>query len=308
MDKISPGHAYYLNLGEGSDHKHDCIEINQTIWVGFRNVPHELCVAQHWDEVRDLLKESHHGHLPTAASQRNQLRTFYEAGEEDLWITFYKGCLYWCFAGKHITILSDNSRTRPAKGGWRNTDIRDNPLEARRLSGALLSVQGYRATLCKVHEFDYLVRKINGEVSPDEQAALQAREAFINAIEQMIHHLTWKDFELLIDLLFRQAGWQRLGQVGKTQKSLDLDLLSPIRNERYLVQVKARADKGTFEHFQRETSALEEYACYYFAVHKLEANLTKELETDTHKLWLPGDIARLTVQYGLAEWVIDKAK
>ena len=159
-----------------------------------------------------------------------------------------------------------------------------------------------------MHEFDYLVRKINAEISPDEKAAQEAQGAYLDAIEQLIKHLAWKDFELLMDLVFRQAGWQRLGQVGKTQKSLDLDLLSPIRNERYLVQVKALADKGTFEQFQQKTSALEEYACYYFAVHTPDDNLTKELETETYKLWLPGDIARLTVQYGLAEWVIDKAK
>jgi hypothetical protein len=308
MKKISPGHAYYIKLGPGGDHEYRCIEVDQTIWVGFTYIDHRLCIEKRWDQVNDLFQEKYNRNPATATSKYNQLNAFYESGEDVLWITFYKNCLYWCFAESQFTILPDNSRTRPAKGGWKNADINGIPLETNRLSGGLLSVQGYRATLCRVREFDYLVRKINAETIPAQEAALQARDSYIQAISGLIQRLTWKDFELLVDLIFRQAGWQRMGQLGKTQKALDLDLLSPIRNERYLVQVKSRADNAVFRQIQDQTNDLGEYACYFLAVHTPHSNLTKESETETHKLWLPADIARLTIQYGLADWVIDKAR
>ena len=308
MEKINPTAAYYIKLGGGGDHERECIETNQTIWVGFRSVPFEKCREPFWDEVRDILLKAHDYPLNAGTSQRNQLRVFCEADENTLWVTFYQDRLWWCFAKRGINCQSDNSKTRQALGGWKYTDINGKELETSRLSGSLLSMQGFRATICRVREFDYLVRKINGEILPEEKTALQARDAYEAAILGVIQHLHWKDFELLIDLIFRQAGWQRLGRVGGSQKTIDLDLFSPITLERFIVQVKSEADQSRFQQFQDDTSDMGGAACAYFVVHKPARTLTKDLETETHKLWLTKDIAHLTVQYGLGDWVIEKAK
>lgn len=95
--------------------------------------------------------------------------------------------------------------------------------------------------------------------------------------------------------------------MGKTQKTLDLDLLSPIANERYLVQIKSSASQQQFEQFRINTSNMMEYRRYYFVVHTPVSGLAKTLETETHKLWLPNDIAKLVTQYGLIDWVIERA-
>jgi hypothetical protein len=34
----------------------------------------------------------------------------------------------------------------------------------------------------------------------------------------LIQNLQWKDFETLVDLIFRQAGWQRVGNELATQE------------------------------------------------------------------------------------------
>jgi hypothetical protein len=47
-----------------------------------------------------------------------------------------------------------------------------------------------------------------------------------------------RDFETLVDLVFSTSGWRRQGVVGKTQKTLDLDLILPSTGERAFVQVK----------------------------------------------------------------------
>jgi hypothetical protein len=302
-----PRLALYIKLGSGGKHEHECIEVNHTLWLGYREVSHELCLRGEWEEAKAVFMRKEGSDSGAATRHINQIRAFYEAGEDVLWVTVYKNRLWWCFARPGVTLLPDGSKTRHTQDGWRSTDIHSEPLDTSRLSGRLLSMQGFRGTICSVKEFDYLVRKINGGHSQVEQAALDARDALLHALEEIIKRLDWKEFEELTDLIFRQAGWQRISQLGKTQKTLDLDLLSPIANERYLVQVKSRADRKLFEEFQEKTGGMDDYTRYYLVVHTPASGLTKDLESGTHKLWLPAEIATLVVQYGLVNWVIEKA-
>lgn len=307
MEKIKPTTAYYIKLGEGGRFEKQCIEVDHTLRLGYNEIPHNLCTPVGWDAVLDIYIHQR-GSDPGAAKRHvNQLQAFYGPGENILWVTFYNNKLWWCFAEKEIILQDDGSKRRLVKGYWRSTDIKDNPLTMDRLSGSLLSMQGFRGTICEVREFDYLVRKINAQQSPEEQKAMNASATLQQALVPIIKGLPWKDFELLTDLIFRQAGWQRVSELGKTRKDIDLDLMSPIANERYYVQVKSKASKSTFEAFLAATTDIDGYSRYYLVVHSPE-NLTKTLETETHKLWLETDIAHLVVSYGLVEWVIGKAR
>lgn len=305
--KIVPTSAFYIKLGSEGIHAESCLK-KGTLWLGYNEIPHALCLGGKWQEARGIFVEEHNSDPGAATRHANQIKAFYESGENILWITFHKNQLWWCFARPEIVLQSDDSKIRYTVNGWHDADIKGEKIDTNRLSGSLLSVQGFRGTICAVREFEYLVRKINGETSPHEKVAQDNYQNLVYALENIIRDLAWKEFELLTDLIFRQAGWQRVSQLGKTQKTIDLDLLSPIANERYWVQVKSRADKGVFERFLEETSGTGEYSRCYLVVHSPKGKLTKELETETHKLWLPDDIARLTVQYGLADWVIGKAK
>ena len=123
----------------------------------------------------------------------------------------------------------------------------------------------------------------------------------------MIQRLTWQDFETLTDLIFRGAGWQRLSETGGKQKTLDLDLISPLTMEKVAVQIKSRADLTAFQEYQARFADLQGYARCYFVVHTPARNLAPDAETDDLKLWTVPDIARLSVRYGLTEWILDKA-
>ncbi len=57
---------------------------------------------------------------------------------------------------------------------------------------------------------------INDELPPAVLLADEARAAYLSAIENLIGLLTWQDFELLVDLIFANSGWRRLGALGKT--------------------------------------------------------------------------------------------
>jgi hypothetical protein len=202
--------------------------------------------------------------------------------------------------------LPDKSKSRPVIGQWSSGDISGKPLQKTQLSGALLRVQGFRGTICKVKELKYLVEKINGVVHPEIENALLAKAEFEGKIESLIRKLTWKDFELLADLLFRQAGWQRMAILGKTEKTIDLDLYSPITEEKILVQVKSSANLSKLQNFREGISDFQDYDRAYFLVHTPSNDLIQSRIQDDVEVWLPSDIARRVVMFGLAEWVISK--
>ena len=308
MKKIKPQQAYFIKLGQGGKYEQECLAAPGTLRVGWEEIDHLLCTDGKWEAVRDDHIKIYHYTAQVASSQTNQLRTFYETGEHTLWITFYDNHLYWCFARQGVALQADHSRTRATTNGWSRCDINGKDLDVSRLSGSLLAVQGFQSVLCRVHEFDYLVRKINGESSQTEQKALAARKDLVDSLVAIIRTLDWKEFELLTDLIFRQAGWQRLGVLGKATKSIDLDLLSPITNERIRVQVKSAAGKAEYQSFLDLAAANQEFARHYFVVHQPDPALEKQADNPLVKVWLAEEIARLVVNYGLVDWLIGKAK
>lgn len=309
MKTVEANKALYIKLGSNGSWERDCIE-QQTLRLGYQEISHELCQAGEWEKVWAIFKErgSNDG---VATSHKNQIKHFYESSPQILWVTFFGDHLWWCFSEQKIEKLSNNTKIRRVLGKWRRTDIKRNPLSFNHLSGKLLSMQGFRGTICAVAEFDYLLKKINGVEPSDVQEARNAQSAFEVRLEKIIGHLHWKDFELLVDLIFRQAGWKRVSVLGKSLKTLDMELISPITAERFGVQVKAKTDLATFKSYQEHRlKNLEGFSRFYFAVHTPLPDLKEAARTSDEevKLLLPADLAHLSVEYGMAGWLIDKAQ
>jgi len=174
----------YIKLGERGKYERGCIEEDDTLRLGYEEVPDALCRQSRWDEVALRLSEG----KDTGAATRhaNQIRLFYESGSDTLWITFYRGLLWWCFSEPEVTLLEDSSKTRPVIGRWRANDAKGSPLQTSGLSGKLLKLQGFRGTICAVQEREYLVRRINAEKEPNVLAAEAARDSFADTIESSI--------------------------------------------------------------------------------------------------------------------------
>ena len=71
----------------------------------------------------------------------------------------------------------------------------------------------------------------------------------VQRIVPLMRLLTWQDFELLVDLVFTNSGWRRVGPVGKTQKTVDIELMLPTTGERAFVQVKSSAGKRDLDEY-----------------------------------------------------------
>ncbi len=306
MKRIQANKVLFIKLGQGGKFERECIESNQTLRLGYREVDHKLCITGQWDKVHDYFITEENSKTFVATSHSNQIKQFYEEDEKTLWMTFYANKLWWCFSKPEITLLADKTKTRPVIGKWSDKDINGNTLLAGNISGKLLKTQGFRGTICSVPEEKYALAKINCEQMKEVVEVEQAMFNLKNKLTFLIQNLQWKDFETLVDLIFRQAGWQRVGDTGKTQKTLDLELFAPVTGERAIVQIKAQSDLQQFLSYQEQFATMNDYDKFFYVVHTAKNNLTTyENETET-KLYLVDKVAELTISAGLVEWVIKK--
>jgi hypothetical protein len=308
MPRIEASKALYIKLGEGGKYAERCVERDQTVYMDFRPISHSLCREGRWDEVLEEAKVDYEN----STYVMNQLKTFYETPDDVLWITFHRGALWWCRSRRDVTLeqpRDEFNRVRQVIGSWERL-----PLALDRLSGKLTMLQRYQGTLCSLRQaqLTYLVQKINGEQNKEAAAAEQARSSLESALHNIIRDLPWRDFELLVDLIFTNAGWKRVSEVGKVQKTVDLILDAPIIGRRYGVQIKSQADGRAFEAYKSEIEGRPEPK-HYFVVHspnpalaELAERMTEE-EKEKVEILGPGQLAEWSVRYGLIDWIIDKA-
>ena len=300
--KINPPQAYYIKLGRSGLWEAQSLK-KGLIRFGYKEAPHQACLNGDWDTVRQrfLGIRSSEG---AATSDANQIRSFYESGEDILWITFADGFLWWCFARLGVEEHPDGEgRFRRTVDGWHNVDANGAPLTTDRLSGSLLKVQAFRGTICKVKACDYLIRRLNGELLPEVQRAKDAEDALVTAIVPLMRLLTWQDFELLVDLVFANSGWRRVGVVGKTQKTVDLELLLPTTGKRAFVQVKASTSKNELSDYAERHARSAAYDQMFFVWHSGDVG---EVDSEDITLIGPNRLARMVLDAGLVSWLREK--
>jgi hypothetical protein len=191
---------------------------------------------------------------------------------------------------------------RTVVDGWQRSDINGEQLTKDRLSGALTKLAAYRGTSCGVDVADYVVRRINGQKTPEVERAVAAQATMRASVLELMRLLGPRDFETLVDLVFTSSGWRRLGVVGKTQKTLDLDLMLPSTGERAFVQVKSKTTSTELAEYVGQLEEHDPYDRMFYVFHSGEA------ETDDERVSVvgPDRIAELVLDAGLANWLIRK--
>lgn len=297
----------YIKLGNGGKWERSCIEEEQTLRLGYESPYHRKSLNGDWDAVFQYWLAARRGNQGAATRDLNQIRDFYELKESDIWITFYKRKLYWCHAYKDVHELEDGSRVRKVVGSWSCEDKNGNPLSIENIDGRITKVQGYRGTICRVERPEYLLRKINGEVQPEVQSTKEALAVLKQNVEELIKGLWWNDFELLVDLIFSQSGWQRISVLGKTEKDIDLDVFSPVTQKRAFVQVKSTTNANQIQNYQEIFNQHHQYDELYFVFHTFSGNLEKLGINDPRvAVWDISQVADLVINAGLIGWLLAK--
>lgn len=302
---IKPNAIRFIKLGEKGRWERPCIEKDGTIRLGYNSPYHEESLAGNWEPVRAFWLKYRKGNERTATRDLNQIRDFYDLSEHSLWITFYKRKLYWCFAERTVLQLNDGSRTRRAINGWSSKDLNGSELTVENLDGRVTKVQGFRGTICEVDQPDYLIRKINGIAQPDVKAARKDLISLQRRVETLIQGLWWKDFELLVDLVFANSGWQRISVLGKTDKDVDLDVFSPVTNRRAFIQVKSHATSAVFKTSVARFREMAQFHEMYFVVHTSDPQLADCTEERVQVIGLKR-LSELVISAGLVNWLITK--
>lgn len=301
--QIAPKSVRYIKLGRKGGWESECIK-KGIIRLGFGSSSEEkfpLCLAGEWKKLKKAFIASGKDEA-TATRFRNETRLFFEDDGSTLWITFVGDRLYWGFVEptapkKH----SDGHGVwRRITHGWQDTDLNGEQLSKDRLSGALTKIAAYRGTSCQVDVADYVTRRINAQKVPQVERALKAANAMKSSVLEMLKLLTPKDFEMLVDLVFSISGWRRQGIVGKTQKTLDIDLMLPSTGERAFVQVKSKTTSNELAEYVGKLDEIGPYDRMFYVFHSGEASTEDERVTVIG----PEKLSDLVLDAGLANWLI----
>jgi len=304
LNKVSK--VLFIKLGKGGRFAQECIE-NNYLKLSYDEVNHELCANGQWDSVKEYFINTENTTKQVATNHTNQIKQFYTESEKTLWITFVDNKLWWCFSKPTITKNRDNTKTRPTVGKWSDKDIFNSILFTSNLSGKLLKTHGYQGTICNISEKDYVLTKLKGEERIEVVEVKEALKNLTQKLSSLIPHLQWQDFEILIDLIFRQMGWQRVSVLGKELKTLDIELFSPVTEERAVVQIKTGANLSSFKSYVEQFSTMKDYDKFFYIASSPADDLRNyKNDSEKIKLYLTEDVAKLTISSGLINWVIKK--
>ncbi|MBU1630171.1 hypothetical protein KKD88_03795 [Patescibacteria group bacterium] len=305
MNLLTPTKVLFIKLGEGGLYEKECIERRNILKIGYKEISHDLCVSGKWNEVKKEIAEKMRVSDGVITYHLTQLKYFYEENDHVLWITFFNNKLRWCFAERKVTLEKDGTRYRNVKGKWKCEDLKGNTLFLEDLSGRLLRTQGFRGTICRVAEFDYLIDKINSNEPKDVEETERAFNNLKEKLAVIIKKLQPKEFELLVDLIFRNAGWQRLGVIGKTMKTVDLAIGHPVTGERAIVQIKCQSSLAEYKRYEERFLGMTEYDKFFYIAHTPEPSLEKyRNKSENIKVYFAEKVSELAINSGLYDWIL----
>ena len=305
MESIEFDHAYYIKLGEKGKWERSSIEEGK-MRIGWTNVALEDLHRGNWDDIERAIRQKVKN-PGSATHDFNSLRTIHASNHGDVWITFSDSKLWWCRLEDGPILEDEISKYRLTADGWHDRSLQGKVLLVNTLPGAVAQLQAYQATSCTVGPLDTLRRLINDGHTPEYAAVVEAREGLVCRIEALVRHLHWKDFEVLVDLIFSGAGWRRRSVVGKTMKFADIEFEDRINNESYQVQVKSRSTLAEFREYADQFNRGEFRRLFYVVHSPDDALAAYEVPTDSGVVLVPPRrLAAMVVDAGLVGWVLEK--
>ncbi|MBV6860064.1 hypothetical protein KWH07_20940, partial [Xanthomonas campestris pv. zingibericola] len=126
-----------------------------------------------------------------------------------------------------------------------------------------------------------------------------------NSLGKVVQRLDPKDFETLVDMMFLAAGWRRLGRVGSTEKTKDLDLQMPVTGETAWVQIKCASNVGVFNRYLKDNEKMSQYDRMFFVYHTGE-----EIRSDQENVDVLGleKVVDMVINGGFVDWVLERAR
>jgi len=297
--------AYYIKLGRGGCWEADSIATAR-LRLGWPHQSLEDINAGRWDRIGKQLRKEKKGKPQVATTDINRLRDITQSTPDDVWITFHAAKLWWTRLAPGAVEGDTTSKYRRTQQAWKDTDANGRLLVVNDLPGKIAQLQGFRGTVCKVLEPELLKRVLNGSRSELASDIASQRALLCERLNHAIRELHWKDFETLVDLIFRDTGWVRVSVLGQHAKAYDLELREPITGDRYVVQVKSQATRSDLDLTVKSFSA-NDFRRVFFVVHSPSPDLANAKDLPSYvELVPPMRLSELAVDAGLSKWIEDK--
>ena len=307
----------YIKLGESGIWERDSID-NNKIRFGWKNIPLFLINNHEWNQIKELVDKDfqERGKKNGSTNDYNALYNICTSSDETIFITFNSGKMYWCTGNTSEVFEDDISKYIKTNHSWTCKNISGTrTFEINRISGRLTKYQLFMGTVCKINnklnELDYLITIIEGNESKEYLDLLTARNNLRIALVPAIQNMIPKDFEILIDLIFRNSGWNRTSVLGEVMKFFDLVLEEPFTKKLHGVQIKSRTNLSEFNKYQNEfiKNYSTKFESFFFVVHTPDVKIVNyRIEDEKIKLLLSNEIADLAIDSGLVSWIMDKSK
>ena len=92
---------------------------------------------------------------------------------------------------------------------WSCLDAQGRELRINDLSTSLTQTAACRRTICSVTALEtYLLRRLNAEADAQVERVEGLMADLTTAVGTVIADLHWRDFEVLVDLIFARSGWR----------------------------------------------------------------------------------------------------
>ena len=316
MEAVKFENAYYIKLGAKGIWAEESIN-NGIVRIGWGKVSLENILNGNWDDIRNVIKKYYdeRGKKTGTTQDYEALKRFCDATANDVFITFYKGIMYWCNLDNSPMEMDLISKFRRTINGWSCKSLNDSAkeLSSNDISGRISKTQAFQGTLCrykdteKDNEVEIINRIINGYQNPNVEEIKKFKYEICRLTIELLQHLHWKDCEILSDLIFIQSGWRRVSMQGGSMEFTDMEYFDPINNEKYAVQIKSGASKKDFEKYEKDFSN-RGFRKLFFVVFNPENSLDKVKNERRDIEILSGDkLATLIFDLGLLEWVLKKS-
>lgn len=305
---ISFSKGLFIKLGVNGEWENSSLSENK-IRIGWSNLTLEQLNRNNSEElhIENAKSISNKG---AATRDTNALINILNADESTVFITFAKGCLYWTTKNGRELVKEDSISKYITCDGWSSNHAgEDTSIVGLRISdipGEISKIQRFSGTCCEISEINILNNIINN-IPCEEGVDLRiGKEVIINSIEKSLKHLHWKDFELLIGLIFQKSGWDRVSALGENAQGIDIELLDRINNERYAVQIKVKSGISDVVLFRDNFRNCGYRKRIFISIINDYASIDLSSRDEDLNLWGARDIAELVVKFGLVDWLINK--
>jgi hypothetical protein len=95
-----------------------------------------------------------------------------------------------------------------------------------------------------------------------------------------------------------------MGIAGGLEKTVDLELIQPLTQERAAVQVKSETDQAQLTSYQQQFNGMK-MDRYFYVYHTSKQPLI--CSDEKVKLMGPAELAQSVANFGLMDWVMQKA-